>query len=53
MRPGYPTLGGGCRTHHKIKALPGWHLEQAKPGYFTWTTSASRSYQVKPDRYPI
>ena len=47
------NLGGGCRTHHKIKALPGWQLRQDKPGYFTWTTPAGRTYPVGPDRYPI
>jgi len=47
------NLGGGCRTHHKIKQLPGWHLQQVKPGYFIWTTPTGRSYPVGPDRYPI
>jgi Domain of unknown function (DUF222) len=46
------NLGGGCRTHHQINQLPGWHLEQAKPGYFIWTTPTGRSYPVSPDRYP-
>ena len=47
------NLGGDCRTHHKIKQLPGWHLQQVRPGYFIWTTPAGRSYSVSPDRYPI
>ncbi len=47
------NLGGGCRTHHKIKALPGWQLRQLRPGYFTWMTPAGRTYPVSPDRYPI
>jgi hypothetical protein len=47
------NLDGCCRTHHLIKHLPGWHLEQAKPGYFTWMTPAGRSYQVEPDPYPV
>jgi hypothetical protein len=47
------NLGGGCRTHHKIKALPGWHLEQIRPGVFRWTTPAGLSYEVHPDPYPV
>ncbi|HEY2079514.1 MAG TPA: DUF222 domain-containing protein [Streptosporangiaceae bacterium] len=47
------NLGGDCRTHHKMKQLPGWHLEQPHPGVFWWTTPAGRSYLVSPDRYPI
>ena len=46
------NLGGCCRTHHKIKQLPGWSLRQPRPGVFVWTTSAGRSYLVQPDRYP-
>ncbi len=47
------NLGGCCRTHHKIKQLPGWRLEQPQPGLFRWTTPAGRSYQVRPDPYPV
>jgi hypothetical protein len=47
------NLGGCCRTHHKIKQLPGWHLEQHQPGTFRWTTPAGRSYLVQPDPYPV
>ena len=46
------NLGGCCRTHHKIKQLPGWHLQQPQPGTFCWTTPAGRSYTVEPDLYP-
>jgi Domain of unknown function (DUF222) len=46
------NLGGCCRTHHKIKQLPGWRLEQPRPGVFRWTTPAGRSYEVAPDPYP-
>ena len=46
------NLGGHCRTHHKIKQLPGWHLEQPEPGTFRWTTPAGRTYLVQPDSYP-
>ena len=47
------NLDGCCRTHHLIKHLPGWHLDQTSPGYFTWTTPAGRSYLVQPDQYPV
>jgi Domain of unknown function (DUF222) len=47
------NLGGCCRTHHRIKQLPGWHLEQPQPGTFRWTTPAGRSYLVEPDLYPV
>jgi hypothetical protein len=47
------NLGGVCRTHHKIKQLPGWRLEQLAPGHFRWTTPAGRQYDVRPDSYPV
>ena len=47
------NLGGCCRTHHKVKQLRGWNLEQPQPGVFVWTTPAGRSYQVRPDPYPV
>ncbi len=46
-------LGALCRTHHKIKQLPGWRLEQGRPGYFTWTTPAGQVYDIGPDPYPV
>ena len=46
------NLGGCCRTHHKVKQLPGWSLLQPRPGVFVWTTPAGRRYLVQPDRYP-
>jgi Domain of unknown function (DUF222) len=47
------NLGGFCRTHHKVKQLPGWHVEQPQPGTFRWTRPAGRSYQTQPDPYPV
>jgi hypothetical protein len=47
------NLGGDCRTHHKIKQLPGWHLRQPVPGVFEWTTPSGRTYVVEPDCYPV
>ncbi len=46
------NLGGRCRTHHKIKQLPGWKLEQTQAGTFRWTTPAGRTHTVEPHRYP-
>ena len=46
-------LGGCCRTHHQIKQLPGWKLQQITPGTFRWTTPAGRSYTTRPDPYPV
>jgi len=48
---GYDLQAGGC-THHQIKQLPGWTLTQPRPGTFTWTTPAGRSYTTTPDPYP-
>jgi len=47
------NVGGGCRRHHQLKQDPRWKLEQAKPGVFTWTTPAGRTYTVRPDSYPL
>ena len=47
------NLGGCCRTHHLVKHLPGWQLEQPQPGVFRWITPAARSYFVEPDPYPV
>jgi Domain of unknown function (DUF222) len=47
------NLGGGCRTHHQVKQLPGWTLTQPRPGYFELTTPAGRTYLTSPDTYDI
>jgi hypothetical protein len=47
------NIGGGCRRHHQLKQHPRWKLEQTKPGVFTWTTPAGRTYTVGPDSYPL
>jgi hypothetical protein len=46
-------MGGACRSDHQLKQHPRWKLEQTRPGYFTWTTPAGRTYLVGPDIYPI
>jgi hypothetical protein len=43
------NLGALCRTHHQLKQLPGWALTQPRPGTFTWTTPAGRTYTTQPD----
>jgi hypothetical protein len=47
------NLGPRCRTHHKIKQLPGWTLAQPEPGTFWLTTPAGRTYVTRPDAYPV
>jgi hypothetical protein len=47
------NLGGGCRRHHQLKQHPRWRLEQTKPGVFTWTTPAGRTYTTGPDSHPL
>jgi hypothetical protein len=46
------NLGHTCRTHHQLKQLPGWTLEQPSPGAFLWRTPSGVSYAVTPDRHP-
>jgi hypothetical protein len=46
------NLGHTCRTHHQLKQLPGWTLEQPSPGAFLWRTPSGISYVVSPDRHP-
>jgi hypothetical protein len=47
------NLGGFCRTHHKIKQLPGWRVCQPQPGIFGWRTPAGRTYLTQPGLYPV
>jgi hypothetical protein len=47
------NLGARCRTHHKIKQLSGWKLEQSVAGAFIWTTPAGNTYTTGPRRYAI
>ena len=47
------NLGGACRRDHQLKQHPRWKLEQTRPGEFTWTTPAGRTYTVSPDTHPI
>jgi hypothetical protein len=45
------NLGGACRRDHQLKQHPRWKLEQTRPGEFTWTTPAGRTYAVRPDTH--
>jgi len=47
------NIGPECRTHHQLKQLSGWRLEQPSPGVFTWTTPAGLTYTVRPDPHPV
>ena len=47
------NLGGACRSDHQLKQHPRWKLEQTRPGQFTWTTPAGRTYVTSPDIHPV
>jgi len=47
------NLGGACRRHHQLKQHPRWKLDQTRPGFFTWTTPAGRTYTIGPDTHPV
>jgi hypothetical protein len=47
------NLGGACRKDHGLKQHRRWKLEQSRPGLFTWTTPAGRTYAADPDTYPV
>jgi hypothetical protein len=43
------NLGAGCRTAHRVKAMPGWHVTSPAPGTFTWHTPTSHTYTRHPE----
>jgi hypothetical protein len=47
------NLGPPCRHHHRLKQAPGWDLTQPRPGSFSWTTPAGRTYHAGPTRYDV
>jgi hypothetical protein len=47
------NLGGACRRDHQLKQHPRWKLRQTRPGRFTWTTPAGRTYSTGPDTHPV
>jgi len=42
-----------CRRHHQAKQTPGWQLSQPGPGNLVWRLPHGRSYEVRPDPYPV
>lgn len=42
-----------CRRHHRTKQAAGWNLAQPEPGILIWTTPHGRTYEVRPDAYPV
>jgi hypothetical protein len=42
-----------CRTHHRAKQAPRWHLTQTEPGHMTWTLPSNRTYQPATIPYPV
>jgi hypothetical protein len=53
--PAGPTdqtnLAPRCRTHHRSKQAPDWHVEQIAPGVTRWTLPSGRSRITTPTRY--
>jgi hypothetical protein len=45
-------LAPACRTCHRTKQAPGWHLEQPSPGVLVWQPPHGRRYTVGPGVYP-
>jgi hypothetical protein len=46
------NLAPACRTHHRAKQAPGWHLSQNQPGHMQWTLPSGRTYQPATIGYP-
>ena len=45
-------LAPACRTCHRTKQAPGWHLEQPSPGVLVWQPPHGRRYTIGPGVYP-
>ena len=45
------NLAPACRRHHRAKQVPGWHLEQRRPGQMTWRLPSGRVYETVGDPY--
>jgi hypothetical protein len=43
------NLGAGCRTAHRVKAMPGWEVTSPAPGTFTWRTPTGHTYTRHPE----
>jgi hypothetical protein len=42
-----------CRHHHQVKQADGWSLAQPEPGVLVWSLPHGRTYQTRPDPYPV
>jgi hypothetical protein len=42
-----------CRTHHRAKQAPDWHVEQTGPGFTRWTMLSGRVRTTTPARYDL
>jgi hypothetical protein len=47
------NLSAECPRHHHLKHMPGWRLDQPRPGVLTWTTPARLAHTVTPGPYPV
>jgi len=45
------NLAPRCRTHHRSKQAPDWHVEQLAPGVTRWTLPSGRTHITTPTRY--
>lgn len=47
-----PTSAGNtsplCRSHHRLKHTPGWHVEMRPNGTLVWTTPSGHTYEAEP-----
>jgi hypothetical protein len=46
------NLGPLCRRHHQAKQVPGWALNQPRPGVFIWITPGRRRHTTAAAEYP-
>ncbi|BBF98947.1 hypothetical protein Pdca_01570 [Pseudonocardia autotrophica] len=37
-----------CRPHHRLKHMPGWHVELQPNGTLVWTTPSGHVYEAEP-----
>jgi hypothetical protein len=58
--PDYPdgptdqtNLAPRCRTHHRAKQAPDWHVEQIAPGVTRWTLPSGRTHVTRPTVYDV
>jgi hypothetical protein len=42
------NLGPRCRSHHRLKASPGWGLARKSDGTIVWGTPTGHTYQREP-----